>query len=187
MAISEYKVPAPIFQYLASTGKGASTGGTNAIGDYSTGTGSSGETFIIQPPADEDWRIERMMIHIQDTGVFAAEEYGSTSALTNGVAVRVETDTGTVYDLTDVTVKTNAQWGRQCYDTRIDTWGAGDEFLSARWTFGKAGYPIRLDGTNGERLAVYLQDDMSNLVAHSFFVNGYKEDEAFKTRSLGNF
>jgi len=186
LTVNEYQVPEPLFQFLSSTGKGASTGGTNAVGNYSTATGSSGETFILQPPSSEDWRIERMLVHIRDTGVFAAGEYGSTSALTNGVVVRVETDTGTVYDLTDVSVKTNAQWGRQCYDARVDTWGVGDEFLNARWTFSKAGYPIRLDGTQGQRLAVYLQDDLSNLTDHTFYAQGFKEDAVFKTRSLGN-
>ena len=178
--VSEYEVPAPIYQFLAT-----STGGTEAIGDYSAGTGTP-TAFSIAPSSTQDFRIERMLIHIQDTGIFAAQEYGKLSALTVGVQVRVQTDTGTVHDLTDTTVKTNAQWSRQCYDTRMDTWGVGDEFLSSRWTFSKGGYPIRLDGTKGQRLEVYLADSMAGLNAHNFFVNGFIEDEAFKTRSLGN-
>ena len=184
---NEYEVPAPIYQFLSSTGKGASTGGTEAIGNYSTGAGgSSGEIFKIQPSSTQDFRIERMMIHIQDTGIFAAGEYGKLSALTNGIHVHVASDTGIVHDLTDITVKTNAQWARQCYDTRVDTWGVGDEFLTARWTFSKGGYPLRLDGSKNQRLEVYLLDSTTGLNAHNFFVNGFIEDEAFKTASLGN-
>ena len=182
MRVNDWVVPEPIYQFLATTGKGASTDGTNAIFDYSTSGGSSGEIFKIQPPAGEAYFINRLMVHIQDDGAFSAGEYGSTAALTNGVQVRVQTDTGTLHDLTDVTVKTNAQWGRQCYDTRVDEWGAGDEFLSARWSFVKNGYPIRLNGDNNERLEVYLQDDMTDLVAHNFYVNGYKEDDAYSLR-----
>ena len=171
MAVHEHEVPAPIYQYLAT-----STGGTNAIADYSTGM-----SFAITPTSTQDFRIERMMIHIQDTGAFAAEEYGNLgSALTNGVKIRVMNSTGVKYDLTgDLPVKTNAQWGRQCYDVRIDTWGVGDEFLSARWTFSKGGYPLRLDGTKGEYLEAYLTDTCTGLNEHNFYVNGYIEDAAF--------
>ena len=179
MSVNDWVVPAPIYEYLSSTGKGASTGGTNAVGDYSTATGSSGEIFHITPGSTEVYRINRMMVHVQDTGAFAAEEYGNLSALTNGVQVRVQSDTGTIIDLTAVNVKTNAQWGRTSYDVRVDTWSVGDEFLSARWTFAKAGYPLRLSGANSERLEVYLQDSCTGLVAHNFYVNGYKEDAAY--------
>jgi len=185
MAVSNWVVPEPIYQFLATTGKGASTGGSNAIGNYSSTGGSSGESFIIQPPVGEKWRIERMMIHIQDTGSFDAEKYGNGVALGNGISVRVETDTGTVHDLTDGRpVVSNAQWARQCYDTRVDTYGIGDESLSARWTFSKGGYPLRLDGDLGQRLTVFIHDTCTGLNAHNFYVNGFKEDEAFDHRFL---
>jgi len=176
MAVDEWVVPAPIYQYLAT-----STGGVNAVGNYSTGAGgSSGMSFYIAPTSTQDFRIERMMVHVQDAGAFAAEKYGYLTALTNGVKVRVSNSTGVVHDLTGtLPVKTNAQWGRQCYDVRVDTWAAGDEFLSARWTFSKGGYPLRLDGSKGEYLEVYLQDSTTGLVEHNFYVNGFVEDAAF--------
>lgn len=186
MAVDKWEVPEPIYQFLATTGKGGTTGHSNAVGDYSTATGTSGESFIIKPPVGEAYHIERMMIHIQDTGAFAAEEYGSLgSALDKGVTLRIATSTGTIHDLTGANpVKANAQWGRHCYDVRVDTWSVGDEFLSARWTFWKNGYPLRLDGDRGEYLEVYLQNSCTGLVAHDFFVGGYKEDEAYSLDRL---
>ena len=186
MPVDQWVVPQPIFQFLATTGKGATTGHSNAVGDYSTATGTSGESFILAPSTAEVYRVERMIIHIQDTGAFAAEEYGNLTALTNGVQVRIATDTGTVYDYTGVTVKSNAQWARQCYDTRVDTWSVGDEFLTSRWTFSKAGYPLRIDGAAGQRLEVYLQDSCTGLVAHNFYVNGYVEDTAYNLNRQGH-
>ncbi len=181
--VDKWVVPEPIYQFLSSTGKGGFSSGTDALGDYSTATGSSGETFHITPSTGEAFFINRMFVHVQDTGAFAAEEYGNLgSALTNGVQIRVQTDTGTILDLTDVTVKANAQWARHAYDVRIDTWSVGDEFLTCRWSFYKNGYPIRLDGDNNERLEVYLQDSCTGLVEHNFFVNGYKEDAAYDLR-----
>ncbi len=181
MTVNKWEVPQPIYQFLATTGKGATTGHTNAVADYSTATGTSGESFILKPTSTQAFRINRMMVHIQDTGAFAAEEYGNLgSALTNGVVVRVATSTGTVFALTDVNpVKTNAEWARHAYDVRIDTWSVGDEFLTSRWSFWKSGYPLRIDGSDGEYLEVYLQDSCTGLVEHNFFVSGYIEDAAY--------
>ena len=187
MAVDQWVVPQPIYQYLATTGKAATTGHSNAIADYSTATGTSGEAFVISPTTAQVFRIERMIVHIRDAGAFAAAEYGSTAALVKGISVRVVTDTGTVHDLTDgVTVKTNADWGRQCYDTQIFNWGVGDEHLAARWTFSKGGYPLRLDGAAGQRLEVHMQDDMTDLTAHNFYVNGYVEDVAYNLDRQGH-
>ena len=182
MTVNKWAVPQPIYQFLATTGKGATTGHSNAVANYSTGAGgTSGESFIIKPPSTAAYRVERMLVHVQDTGAFAAEEYGNLgSALTNGVVVRVATSTGTISDLTGtIPIKSNAQWARHMYDVRVDTWSAGDEFLAARWSFWKSGYPLRLDGSNGEFLEVYLQDSCTGLVAHQFFVEGYIEDAAY--------
>jgi hypothetical protein len=181
VAVDKWEVPEPIYQFLATTGKGATTGHSNAVGDYSTATGTSGESFVLAPSTGEAYHIERMMVHLQDTGAFAAEEYGNLGVtLTKGVTVRVATSTGTVNDLTGGNpVLTNAQWGRHCYDVRIDSWSVGDEFLSARWTFSKAGFPVRLDGDRGEYLEVYLQNSCTGLVAHEFLAQGYVEDAAF--------
>ena len=181
MTVDKWEVPQPIYQFLATTGKGATTGHSNAVGNYSTATGTAGESFILKPPSTAAYRVERMLVHVQDTGAFAAEEYGNLgSALTNGVVVRVATSTGTVKDLTGtIPIKSNAQWARHMYDVRVDTWSAGDEFLAARWSFWKSGYPLRLDGSRGEFLEVYLQDSCTGLVAHQFFIEGYVEDEAY--------
>jgi len=174
--VEAFAVPQPVYQYLQS-----STGGINAVGNYSTGAGgSSGATFTLSPSTSEVYRVNRMLIHIQDTGIFDAEAYGARAALTNGVTVRIATDTGTVWDLTDGDpVKSNAQWGKLCYDVRTDAWGVGDVFLSARWTFANGGYPLRIDGTVGQRFEVYLQDSTTDLNSHQFYVHGHQEDEAY--------
>ena len=188
MAVDQWVVPTPIYQYLATTGKGATTGHSNAIANYSTGAGgTSGEAFVIAPTTAQVFRIERMIVNIQDVGAFGAAEYGSTAPLVKGVTVKVVTDTGTVHDLTDgVPVLTNADWGRQCYDTTVYEWGVGDESLAARWTFSKGGYPLRLDGAAGQRLEVHLQDSCTDLTAHRFYVNGYVEDAAYNLDRQGH-
>ena len=58
---------------------------------------------------------------------------------------------------------------------QVLAWGAGNDQLIARWTFSKAGRPIRLVGDNNERLEVVLNDDFTGLVHQYFVVQGYIE------------
>jgi hypothetical protein len=90
--------------------------------------------------------------------------------------MRVQDDVEEICSLTDgVPVKKNTHWSRLCYDAQPSNYGAGAETLNVRWTFEKAGYPLRLQGNNNERLEVVLNDDFSGLAGHYFLVEGYIE------------
>lgn len=156
-----------IFRFLDTNGDGSGT--TNAIGDYSLGV----EEFYIQPPAPDAYMISRMIVCIEDTASMRAERYGNlAAALTNGIQVFVDDGTTEILDLVDNDpVKTNAGWGRHCYDADVKSWGAGDELLLVRWTFEKSGHPILLESAH--RLVVSCNDDLTGLVAHNFQVQGY--------------
>lgn len=56
------------------------------------------------------------------------------------------------------------------FDVAHHSFGIGDESLSVRWSFYKAGYPVILDA------AKYLacNDDMSGLEEHYFMIQGFK-------------
>lgn len=157
-----------IFRYLDINGDGS--GNENANGNYSV----TPETFYIQPPEGEIYEIHRLVISIEDTNNFQAEEYGDLgSALTNGIQVRLQDDSGTISDYTNGSkVKTNAQWGGLCYDVDVKSWGAGNELLVARITFVKAGQPILLRGDHNERLEIVLSDNLSGLISHQFMAQG---------------
>lgn len=164
-----------IFSRQADT-VGNGTGDFNAIGNYSSG--GLGETiFRIAPGAGEVYRITRMLVGVYDSSGMQCQEYGNLgSALTNGVVVRVHNGTSTLIDLTDnLPIKYNGQWGALCYDADVKSWGNGNELLVARWTFERAGQPIRLDGDNNEELQVVLNDNMTGLIEQTFTVQGYIE------------
>jgi hypothetical protein len=133
--------------------------------------------FYIEAQAGEILRVARMIVHIEDAITWNAAEYGNLgAALTNGVSVTVEdTDGNTINTLTDITVKSNADWGRYCFDNAYVAYGAGNDFLSARWTFDKAGSPIRLK--LGEKFVVTVNDDLDGLDAHTFVVQGIDEGQ----------
>jgi len=178
-------VPTPLYRVLDTNGDG--TGLDNVIGDYS----SAEEIFYIQPPAGQVFRIERMMIYMRITkGDFDFDEYGKDQVLTNGIQVRIQNDGGTMTDLTNgIPIKRFGGWIRVCFDVDpaggdINTDYAVDAMVGARWTFSRAGYPVRLDGDNNERLEVVLNDNFddpsgspgdSQIKEHYFMVQGYIE------------
>jgi len=158
-------------RYLDTNGDG--TGTKNANGNYSGGA----TDFYIQPPASTIYRIARLIVSVEDTSGFSAAEYGNTgSALSNVIHIETQDGGGTIVDYDNgVPIKTNAEWGRVCYDADLKTWGAGNELLLVRWTYTKSGSFIRLDGDSSEKFVVTLNDDLTGLISHYFLVQGYIE------------
>lgn len=173
-------VPTPLYKFLTMDGDGATK---NANGDYSA-QGLGEKCFFIQPPAGQIYRITRMMVLVRDGRAnFRPDHYGELPELANGIQVKVTggINQDVLVDLTDgLPVKTNGNWGKVCYDSEIypSEQGTDDSYLKVRWTFERAGYPIRLVGDNSERLGVFLSDDLSDLVEHHFHIQGYIEGTA---------
>lgn len=140
---------------------------------------SSGEVLKIQPAAGEILIIHRLIAEVQDTRVgFDVDSFGGMAALTNGIGIKVENASGVLVDLTNgLPIKTNSDWGRFCYDVNRIDYGNGDYSLQARWTFSKAGVPLRLDGDAGEFLAMYFEDDFTDISHMSFNYQGYYLDK----------
>lgn len=158
---------------LDTVGDGSGT--KECIGDYSA-AGLGQTDFIIKPAAGEIFNIQRMMVSYSDAGNFSASGYGAGSALTNGIKVFVANDSGIKYWLTDEDhpIKTNAEWTVVCYDYSYLSFGVGDNWGGARWTFAKAGKRLTLTGDSGDKLVVRLEDDHSVLTQSHFLVQGFR-------------
>lgn len=141
---------------------------TSAVGNYAGGV----ERFKYTCPTNRRVSLERMLVYVEDTGAFDAEKYGNGITLTNGIRVYVRNPADEIITALDggLAVKTNAQWGRLCYDADVKKWGTGNEILVVRWTFSRAGAPVFL--TEGHYLSVELNDTFVNLVDHTFLVQG---------------
>jgi len=68
-------------RFLDTNGDG--TGTKSATGNYA----ESPVSFFIQPPAGEVFRLNRMLVHIEDSGTFDSGSYGNGITLTNGITV----------------------------------------------------------------------------------------------------
>ena len=133
-------------------------------------------TFSIAPAAGKVLELNRILITVQDSGVIDATDYGAIAGgLTNGMTLSVHDADGLKYLLTDShkPIKTNVDWGAYCYDVEDKSWGTGDNFLVARWTFAKSGKPVYLRGDRSERLVLETADTMSALVEHLVLAQGY--------------
>ena len=118
--------------------------------------------------------LERVLVYYQDTGAFDAAKYANNITLTNGIEVQVHASDGTTVktDLLDgETIKTNGDWSSVCFDVNHLTMGTGDETLAVRWTFSKAGQPIRLAA--GDSLAFTINDDMTGMTIMTAMVQGH--------------
>jgi len=156
-----------IYRYLDTNGDG--TGTKSAIGNYS----SSATSFMIKPPDNYIYYLQRMIVMIEDGGAVDSGAYGNNITLTNGIHIHKSNDDGVILDFTDeFPIKTNADWGKLCYDVHNVNFGLGNEFVNVRWTFAKSGAPLKIDGNRGEKFEVILNDNFSGLVSHTFNVQG---------------
>jgi len=163
------EVSKAIYRFLDTDGDG--TGTKNANGDYS----SAADEFFFQP--DQECDIHRLIFHMTDTTGIQQEEYGNIGgALTNGYNIVVRDDSdATILSLTDnIPIKTNGDIGRYCYDVELKSWGAGNEAIQGRWTFTKAGAPLRLP--QNYKFSITLNDTLTGLLEHYFMIQGYEID-----------
>jgi hypothetical protein len=163
---------ANIRQFLSANGDG--TGEININGNYSD-AGLGRTRFFIQPPIDETYLLNRLLVFIEDTQPFSANVYGKDIVLTNGIFLEVVDEGGVTHDLVnDHPVKSNAEWTDHCHDAIVSSYGSGNQALSARWSFFRSGFPLMLEGRNNDRLEAIFHDNFNGLVEHHLKVEGWK-------------
>ena len=150
-------------------------------GDYS----ATPNDIYIQAQPGEVLQLHRIMVSVGDSGSFDSGSYGNGLALVNGIQgilAVVPPGGGTLLEVSalEAPIKTNTDWAGYVFDTRVDSYGSGNEQLSARWSFDKAGQPIYLDGDKGggEKLIVRLNDNFTGLTKHRFHVQGIRHIKA---------
>ena len=168
-----------IFRHLTDDG---------LVGDGSnyliTSDGSSTAVpYYAGPVEGKYWHIERMLIFIEDAGAGTISQYGSATALTNGLTldVRQGGPSGpSVLDLTDgAPVKSNGDWAHHCYDISLSAPGSGNGVVLVRWTFGKSGAPLILSGARNEKLVLENNDQLNVLIKHTAIIQGVEDNDPY--------
>jgi hypothetical protein len=154
----------------------AGTSGNDNTIDASVNGSATAADFYVQAPSDEKWLVNRMLVQLIDESTMEPEgDYGSLgSALTNGILIWREDADGTkVHDIVGSAnpIKENADWTSYTHDVEVQNWdNTTNEAMSVRWDFAAAGAPIVLQP--GEKIIVRVNDDLSNLIEHSFCFQG---------------
>lgn len=123
--------------------------------------GSTPKKFWVTPPSGRSGLLFRLNLSMISTSGFAANGFGSGSALTNGIKIGIDNSDGDeIYDFTENhPVKTNAGFALFAgVDVNTIADGKG---MGVRWTLTKAtgGAPILVP--DGWRLRATVQDDAS--------------------------
>jgi hypothetical protein len=128
--------------------------------------------YEVTPPSDEVWHIERVLLSITDQTAMDDALFGGITALTNGV-VLIEDKT---INQTITNWKTNAHMKEDMYDVNYSLKApAGFYGLNGRFTFERMGAIIKLDGSVGDSLKIYIQDDLSGLDTFRMKAQGHTE------------
>lgn len=133
--------------------------------------------YFVGPAAGKYWHVARLIIYMEDGTGPKVSEYGSATALTNGMRLIHTSGGADGKELKDfmggLTAKSNADWSSFCFDVNLTQPGAGNGVVVGRWTFGKSGTPVILDGNKDDKIVLINQDDLSaNLIDHRFFIQG---------------
>ncbi len=157
--------------YADTVGDGSGT--FEAVGNYA---GASVD-FKFSPPAGSIFRVARLIVFVEDAGAMDSGFYGNGLVLANGIKFYIERNSSKEFPTTtnQAPVKTNGDLAALCHDLEYRAWGAGNTFLTARWTYTKFGQYIRLIGDSGDSIGVILNDDFTGLVKHRFCIQGYYE------------
>jgi hypothetical protein len=151
---------------------------TKAIVNMASQAGSltTPQEYYIEPTVDEVWYLYRILfVMTHDTGGDLGK-FGGITALTNGVLIRAKIN-GQYGTLTNW--KINSDMKVDMFDVEFDSrsGGQGSFGTSGRGTFKNTGASLRLDGASGDRLEVYVQDDITLLNTFTMKAQGHLEDQ----------
>lgn len=155
-----------IYQLLDTVGDG-----TGAVDMNHT----AARDYYIRPKQNEKYVLRRLNLWEVDADFSNASVYGATggAALTNGIKITVENNSGVIKDYTPVSIKTTFEWALLAGVDSSTLGSAGADPHLVRWTFARGGGDITLDGSKGEFLKVSMGDAMNFLTQCRMQVQGY--------------
>ncbi|MCK4960476.1 MAG: hypothetical protein KAT00_13780 [Planctomycetes bacterium] len=141
------------------------------------GTLASPQLYTISPLTNEEWHIDRVLIHLESTAAMDDSKFGSAAALTNGVFL-FKTILSTPFTQRLANWKSNGSLAHLCYDVRYVSKSGGGLFsVVARWSFNKHQIAHELEGANGDTLGALIQDDFTANSHMHIVVQGHREQE----------
>ena len=154
------------------------------IHDSAGGTPASPDKFIYAPASNEVAHVTMLRMIIARSGQFVPGDFGVGGPLTNGMVFRIVDDAGREQKpflnsgTTEVPIKTNLDVSR--FGTDLDARGMitgllnnGEQFIISQWASRQLDERIRLDGSKGERVELWVQDTMTGFNLRTLRVRVY--------------
>jgi len=161
------------YQRLDTVGDGS--GDTNMNVDGS----STPVIFRVKPDVGEALNLSRIMIYVQDSGTMDAVKWGNGIVMSTGIEFR-QKQGSTTTNILGFNVLSSGEMTSVCHDITHEKFGSGDEFISWRWTFTKAGLFLKTQGSGrrtsegeGDEFQVVINDNFSGLEAMYVMAQGY--------------
>jgi hypothetical protein len=153
---------------------------TKAIINMTTQIGTMADPIIYYaaPEPNEIWHLNRILFEMTHDTAGDLGKFGNHAELSNGVVIRalVNSEYGTLTNW-----KNNGNIKTDMYDVAFDnrSGGGGSFGTSGRGSFNRAGAILRLDGANGDRFEVWIQDALNDDTLNSFTMKaqGHLESE----------
>lgn len=158
------------FASTAGDGSGTVTGASNSS--------SAAIELSVLPAARQEYRIDSIVVFVEDNAALAADKFGS-AALTNGIRIRVlDEDNVSLLNIdAGVPIKRLADLMALGAEQMVDsTIAAAGSNKYAAYVL-KFPQPVVLNGNTTSRLAITLNDDLSNLVLLKFLALGIKRGQ----------
>ena len=170
------KIDANTFTLLDEAGDPVFTAGTFG------GTTDSQYAVLIKPPAGVTYKLSRLNGWGADSAAINESGFLSASALTNGVNVQVYNgDDGAFYDLLAKPITSWMDWALVTGGSDAPAEVATNKTIGGlRWTFnrntegGIGNTDVVLNGSDGDFLAVWCQDDLNSIDIIRFSVQGVR-------------
>lgn len=153
------------YQRLDTVGDGS--GSSNMAVDGS----STPVIFKIKPIPGGSVNIARIIMYIEDSGSFDSGKWGNGITITNGIEFK-QKENGATTDLLGFPIKTSGDMASLCHDLSHHKFGSGNEFITYRWTFSKAGGSIELHAGYSDELQIIINDDLTDLVLMNVIAQG---------------
>jgi hypothetical protein len=166
-AINKYPPVADrIDQLLDSTGDGTGT----------TEQATTADEYMYKPGAGVVAILERVLIGIEDNAKFAAEKYAGIAALANGITFTIkDSNDDVIHTFNPQPIKKTWHYGLLAGSDELPSeYTTGNDRTLIRWTLTKGGYPVILNGDEGEYLSCNIPDSLATLVSQIMQVQGYK-------------
>jgi len=157
----------PVNKFLTVAGDGT---GTNS---FITDLSATPTTLFYQPPGFQKLYLTTLYIQISGATKFNQTDYGSITALTNGITFFIKIGGVELSLFASVAFKSNSDWYAFTNHNVLTAWSGTAETLGIEISLlDDFGMPLIIDGAQGQQLICKLHDNFTGLVNQRFLLKG---------------